>query len=195
MATAQMVRSKPLQANQATANDAVAKIMAEMYEELRHLASRSLCREHSNRTLQTTELVHEAYLRLANQRNVTTMDAPHFRAAVANVMRRILVDHARSRLTQRRGGGAPILPLDTLVAQVERRGFTLPALDEALERLAHLDHRKSRVIELRFFGGLSVEEVSSVLCVRRRTVERDWTFAKAWLRNELYDVSDRRRAS
>ena len=185
MASTHTVQSETLPSEHTSAN--VATLMSQMYQELRHLASRSLRRERPDHTLQTTELVHEAYLRLASQHNVSTMDAPDFRAAVANVMRRILVDHARSRMTQRRGGGATILPLDALVAQAEQRGFTLPALDDALERLARLDARKSQVVELRFFGGLTVDEVSKVLRVRPCTVQRDWVFAKAWLRGELFD--------
>lgn len=172
---------------QSMASAHVSRLMSQLYQELRQLASRALRGERCDHTLQTTELVHEAYLRLVDQRNVLAMDPVHFRAATANVIRRILVDHARSRKTQRRGGGTQVLPLDELVMQVERRGFTLPDLDEALRRLASLDRRKARVIELRFFAGLTVEEVADVLCVHRGTVERDWTFSKSWLRSELFD--------
>ncbi len=165
----------------------VARLMVQLYQELRCLASRSLRCERSNHTLQTTELVHEAYLRLADQRNVSAMDPIHFRAATATVMRRILVDYARARQSRKRGGGISVLPLDAIVTQVEQRGFTLPALDEALELLAALDSRKCQVIELRFFAGLTIDEVAQTLCVHRCTIERDWTFARSWLRSKLFE--------
>ncbi len=174
-------------ASETQKSTSVSRLMSQLYQELRNLASRSMRQERQGHTLQTTELVHEAYLRLADQGNICEMDPVHFRAATANTMRRILVDYARSRNSQRRGGGAAVLPLDELVIKVAKRGFTLPALDEALERLAELDPRKSRVIELRFFAGLTVDEVAKVLCVHRCTVERDWTFARSWLRSQLFD--------
>lgn len=159
--------------------------MSRLYVDLRRLASTFRRREDSNLTMETTDLVHEAYLRLANQQNVEAMDDVSFRAAVANVIRRVLVDHARAKMTKKRGQRPKQVSLDLLVQAAEIRCTRLDELDEALGHLARLDEQASRIVELRFFGGLTVDEVSGVMQLSRRTVERGWTFAKAWLRSEL----------
>ncbi len=165
--------------------DTAGHFVRQMYNELRRMASSSLKKEQRAYSLQTTELVHEAYLKLVNQDNIHDMDGNRFRAAVANVIRRILVDHARARRSLKRGGNLQKVPLDEALACVEACACDVIALDESLKRLAAIDKRKSQVVELRFFGGVTIEEVASCLGLTRRTVERDWTFAKAWLRAEL----------
>lgn len=169
----------------AGSHDAVGKLLPRVYDELRYLASSYLVRERSDHTLQPTALVHEAYMRLIGQRTIGWKDKAQFLGAAATVMRRILVDHARARKAKKRGGGRSKTPLDLAVAAFEERAFDLVALDEAMERLAALDMRKSRIVELRFFGGLSVQETSRVIDVPLRTVEREWALAKAWLRGEI----------
>lgn len=159
--------------------------MIRLYEDIRRFASSCRRRERSDLTLETTDLIHEAYIRLANQQNVDAMDEVSFRAAVANVIRRVLVDHARAKLTKKRGRGAKQVSLDLLVHAAETRSTRLAELHEALNRLACLHEQTSRIVELRFFGGLTVDEVSEVMQLSRRTVEREWTFAKAWLRSEF----------
>ena len=141
--------------------------------------------ERAGHSLQATALVNEAYLRLVDAPGVGWQDRAHFLAVAARIMRRILVDHARAKLTSKRGGGAAKVTFDDalLVAEEPRHDFV--ALDDALEALARFDERKSRVIELRFFGGLSVEETASVLQVGPDTVMRDWRLAKAWLQAEM----------
>jgi RNA polymerase sigma factor (TIGR02999 family) len=141
--------------------------------------------ERPGRTLQTTALVHEAYLRLIDVNNVDWEHRVHFFAVSAQIMRRILVDGARERATAKRGGGIPRVNLDEIADVSSGRGNELIALDEALENLAKLDPRKARVIELRFFGGLSVEETAAVLKVSQDTVMRDWRLARSWLLLEL----------
>lgn len=157
-------------------------LITRLYEDVRRLASSCRRRESSDLTLETSDLVHEAYLRLANQQNVEAMDEVSFRAAVANVIRRVLVDHARAKLTKKRGQRPRQVSLDLLVHAAETRGTRLAELDEALSRLASLHEQTSRIVELRFFGGLTVDEVSEIMQLSRRTVERGWTFAKAWKR-------------
>ncbi len=161
------------------------KLIPIVYEELRRQAARYLRRERPGHTLQTTALIHEAYLRLIDQKDVQWQNRAHFYAISAQLMRRILVDHARSRQAAKRGGSGIKLPLEEAMIASEGREVDLVALDEALERLAKIDPQQSRVVELKFFSGLSVEETAEVLAVSPRTVKRDWNVAKAWLRREI----------
>jgi len=156
-----------------------------VYSELRRLARRHLGRERKGHTLQTTALVHEAYIRLIDQKEVRWQNRAHFFAIAAQMMRRILVDYARARNYAKRGGGAQMVSLDEAMEVSDERAADMIALDEALVALAELDQRKSRIIELRFFGGLSIEETAEVLGVSPGTVMREWTFAKAWLQREI----------
>ena len=160
------------------------KLLPLVYGELRALAAQRLRAERRNHTLQATALVHEAYLRLAEQTRAAWQDKTHFLAVGAQVIRRILVDHARSRAALKRGGGARLTLHDTDVA-VGGVDVDVLALHEALEELARLDPRQAQVVELRFFGGLSVAESAGLLGVSERTVEGDWQMAKAWLRRKL----------
>lgn len=155
-----------------------------VYDELRRLASRHLARERGE-SLQATALVHEAYLRLIDQRAVNWQNRAHFFAIAARLMRRILIDHARRRVAERRGGGAVHVTLDEAGEVSIARSAELLALDEALDELAAVDTRKSQVIELRFFGGLSVQETAEALGVSDVTVMRDWSIARAWLHRSI----------
>ena len=156
-----------------------------VYDEIRRIAHRYMQREREGQTLQTTVLVNEAYLRLAGSANITWQNRAHFYAVTAQVMRRILIDHARRRQYVKHGGETQRVALEEAVAEVglmsQPRAAELLALDEALDELARLDPRKSRVVELRYFGGLSLEETAKVLNVSLMTVRRDWRAAKAWL--------------
>lgn len=164
----------------------VNRLMAVVYEELRPLAQACLQRERPDHTLEATALVHEAYLRLVDQSRVEWQGRAHFFAIAAEVIRRVLVDHARSRQALKRGGGAHRLTLsESAILVDEPLGVELLTLDEALHNLAKLNRRQSRVVELRFFGGLSVEETAMVLKVSSRTVKDDWRFARAWLRRAI----------
>ncbi len=156
-----------------------------VHEELRRLARLQMRAERDNHTLQTTALVNEAFLRLVDLRRIRWQDRAHFLALSARLMRRILVDHARTRSYQKRGGGAANVTLDEALIASEERGADLVALDDALEDLARVDARKSQVVELRFFGGLSVEETAQALKVSPETVTRDWRLAKVWLLREI----------
>jgi RNA polymerase sigma factor (TIGR02999 family) len=156
-----------------------------VHQELRRLARLQLRGERNNHTLQTTALVNEAFIRLVDLRRIQWQDRAHFLSLSARLMRRILVDHARSRNYQKRGGGALNLTLDDIVVASPARGADLVALDDALEGLARVDPRKSQVVELRFFGGLSVEETAEALEVSPETVLRDWRLAKVWLLREV----------
>jgi RNA polymerase sigma factor (TIGR02999 family) len=156
-----------------------------VYAELRRIAGRCIAGEKDGQTLQATALVNEAYLRLVGVRQVNWQNRAHFLAMSARLMRRILVDVARSKQYQKRGGGAIRVTLDDAQIPTSDRGPDLVALDEALEVLAKMDDRKARVIELRFFGGLSVEETATVLNVSTDTVMRDWKLTKVWLLREL----------
>ena len=156
-----------------------------VYDELRRLARRQMSRERAGHTLQTTALVNEAYLRLVEQQNVHWRDRAHFFALSAQLMRRILIDHARRRGYQKRGGGALRVTLDESAAMSEGRAAELVALDEALTDLAAHDALKGRIVELRYFGGMSVEEVAEVLGVAPVTVKRHWKAAKARLFHAL----------
>ncbi len=161
------------------------KLLPLVYDEFRALARHYLSQERHNHTLQPTALVHEAYLKLVDQTRVDWQGRSHFFAVAAQAMRRILVDHARSRQREKRGGGRARVTLDEAVALSPQKDEDVLALDEALEKLAKLDARQAKVVELRFFGGMNVEEVAAALSVSKRTVEGDWTFARAWLSREL----------
>jgi len=157
--------------------------------ELHRLAHHYMRQERPGHTLQTTALVNEVYLKLVDQKHVHWKNRAHFFALSAQLMRRILVDHARKRNYVKRGGGANKITFDEVMVVSPGRGKDLVALNDALERLAAIDGRKSRVVELRFFGGLSVEETGEVLGVSPLTVKRDWSMAKAWLYNSLNNES------
>jgi RNA polymerase sigma factor (TIGR02999 family) len=170
-------------------NDAaLAELTPLVYEELRRLAHRHMSGERRDHTLQTTALVNEAYLRLADQSNPSWQDRAHFFAVAARAMRQILVNYAKSQRSQKRGGGALKVELDevAIVSPEESKGII--DLHEALEKLATLDSRKGRVVELKYFGGLNHDEIAEVLNVSIVTVRRDWVFAKAWLHNELHNA-------
>jgi RNA polymerase sigma-70 factor (ECF subfamily) len=162
-------------------------LLALVYEELRQLASRYLHGERPGHTLQTTALVHEAYLRLIDQRRVQMADRVHFMALAAQAMRRVLVDHARGRRSEKRGHGMQRVPLDDAVSLFESRSTDLAALDEALGELSRVNDRQGRIVELRFFGGMTQEETAEALGLSKRTVERDWRHARAWLYQKLGD--------
>ena len=164
---------------------AIDELMPLIYAELRRLAQRQMQRERLGHTLQPTALVHEAYLRLIDQRQVHWQNRAQFFAVAAQVMRRIVVDYARRRRRAKRGGGATHLSLDEAALITPVLATQVLELDEALGRLTALDERKGRVVEMRYFGGLSVEEVAAVVGVSENTVISDWALAKAWLRREL----------
>lgn len=156
-----------------------------VHRELHRIAQRCMVGERVGHSLQATALVNEAYVRLVDGTAVAWQDRAHFLAVSARVMRRILVDHARARHYQKRGGGAPRVSFDEALVVTNEPSQDFVALDDALDALAKFDERKSRVIELRFFGGLTVEETASALNVSPDTVMRDWRLAKAWLRGEM----------
>jgi RNA polymerase sigma factor (TIGR02999 family) len=156
-----------------------------VYDALRGLARSQLRRERADHTLQSAELVHEAYERLADQSRVNWRGRTHFFAVAAQVMRRLLVDHARQRARRKRGGGLQRITLGDVAAGSDLDLEELLALDRALKKLAALHEREARAVELRYFGGLTTREVASVVGVTERTVRRDWTFARAWLKREL----------
>ena len=160
---------------------ALDKLTPLVYDELRRIAHRYVQRERDGHTLETTALVNEAYLRLIGQRKIAWQNRAHFFAVIAQVMRHILIDHARRRHYIKRGGLAQQVSLDDVSLMTRERAAELVALDEALNELAKLDPRKGRVVELRYFGGLSLEETADVLGVSVMTVRRDWRAAKAWL--------------
>lgn len=161
------------------------KLIPLVYDELRRRAAAYLRLERSDHTLQATALVHEAYLRLVAQKDVPWESRGHFFAVAAEMMRRILVDHARARLTEKRGGGLARVPLTEAVAMSSEQPAALLALDESLARLAALDPRQGRIVELRIFAGLPVEQVAQALDVSPATVKREWALAKAWLLREI----------
>jgi RNA polymerase sigma factor (TIGR02999 family) len=164
---------------------ALDQLMPLVYEELHRLAHQYMSRERTGHTLQTSALVNEAYCRLIDQKNVHWQNRAHFFGIAAQIMRRILVDHARSRMSAKRGGPSPRVPLDEAMIVSEERAADVVALDDALKSLMEIDPRKSQIVELRFFGGLSIEETAQVLNVSPGTVMRDWTLAKAWLRRAV----------
>ena len=161
------------------------RLMPLVYEELRKLARNYLQRERSDHTLQATGLVHEAYLRLVDQSSMSWQNRAHFFAVAAQVMRRILVDHARAHRAEKRGGEREKIEFDEALAPSGEKAVDLIALDDALQDLVTFDERQSRIVELRFFGGLTNEEIGDVLGISPRTIKREWRLAKAWLRREI----------
>ena len=174
-----------LRAWSAGEQQAFARLIPLVHQELNRLARYYMARERLNHTLQTTALINEAYLRLVDLSSVTWQDRAHFFAVSAKVMRQILTDHARSRHYHKRGGGAEHVALDASLVVSPEMPPDLAALDDALKALETVDPRKSQVVELRFFGGLSVEETAEVLEVSAETVKRDWRLAKVWLLREM----------
>jgi RNA polymerase sigma-70 factor, ECF subfamily len=164
---------------------AIDKLMPLVYDELHSMARRYMSNEKPGHTLQATALVNEAYLRLVHASGADWQNRTHFFAVSAQVMRRILVDWARSRHAAKRGNDVPALELNEALAVPLKTGTDLVAVDDALKALSLLDSRKSQIVELRFFGGLSVKETAEVLKVSEETVHRDWRLAKSWLRREL----------
>jgi RNA polymerase sigma factor (TIGR02999 family) len=169
--------------------EALNHLLPLVYDELRRLADRYLHRERADHTLQPTALVHEAYLRLIDQK-VSWANRAHFFGVAAEMMRRILIDHARGRQAVKRGSAGIKLSLDDVLELTEEKAADLIALDEALKALAEFDAQKARIVELRFFGGLSIEETASVLGLGTATITRQWRLAKAWLYHELSQVDD-----
>ncbi|MCP3962485.1 MAG: sigma-70 family RNA polymerase sigma factor [bacterium] len=164
---------------------ALDELMPVVYDELHRLASRQFHRESSGHTLQPTAIVNEVYMRLKGQRQVRWRNRAEFFAVAAKLMRRVLVDHARRRSRLKRGGDVPKVPIHEVLAVAEEKAPDLIALDDALEGLADLAPRQSRIVELRVFGGLTLEEVAIALGIGRATVHRDWNAALLWLRREL----------
>jgi len=169
-------------------DSALAELTPLVYEELRRLAHHYMEGQRPDHTLQTTALVNEAYLRLADQTSPNWQSRAHFFAVAARAMRQILVSYARSNRAQKRGGGGPRIELDESVILSPEQSNEIVDLHEALERLGTLDSRKARVVELKFFGGLNYDEIAEVLKIARRTVRRDWEFARVWLYTELHSV-------
>ena len=164
---------------------AMEELLPLVYDELRRLAGSYLRRERSDHTLQSTALVHEAYLRMVDQRNVTWQGRAHFFGIAAQMMRRILVDHARGRDAAKRGSGACKITLDEGLLAPTERDINLVALDQALEMLAKLDPKQARIVELRFFAGLSIEDAAEILKISPATVKREWAMAKAFLTRQM----------
>lgn len=164
---------------------ALDELLPLVYEELRRLAGAYLRREREAHTLQSTALVHEAFLRMVNQRDVEWHGRAHFFGIAAQMIRRILVDHARAQRTAKRGSGAVMLELDESIAASQQRDLDLIALDDALSRLGAMDRRQGRIVELRFFAGLSVEDTAEVMGISTATVKREWASARAWLFREV----------
>lgn len=186
METDSSTRISKLLADWSQGNEEAREALIPMvYDELRRIARRHLFHERPDHTLQSAALVNEAYLRLVRQDAPQWQDRAHFLAVAAQLMRHILVDHARARMTAKRGGGAPRLSLDAELIPVQKQEIDLVALDDALNKLAALDAQQSRLIELRFFGGLSIEETAVVLGVSPATVKREWATARAWLQREM----------
>jgi RNA polymerase sigma factor (TIGR02999 family) len=177
--------TKLLQAWSEGDETALDRLLPVVHQELHRLARRCMFGERPNHTLQTTALVNEAYLRLVNARQVSWQNRAHFFALSAQVMRRILVDSARAHRDQKRGGGTYKVTLDEAFVGSQEKSQDLVALDDLLKTLAEVDPRKNRVVELRFFGGLSVEETAEVLKISPNTVLRDWRLAKMWLKRKM----------
>ena len=156
-----------------------------VYDELRKIAAQYLRKENSGHTLQPTALVHEAYMKLVDISDINWQDRAHFFAVSANVMRHILVDHARAKLAEKRGGDAQRIELDDAISLSNEPNVDLLAVDEALNELANFDEQQSRIVELRFFGGLTIEETAHVVGISPATVKREWAMAKAWLHRKL----------
>jgi RNA polymerase sigma-70 factor (ECF subfamily) len=171
--------------------EALDQLMPLVYQELRTIAGRHLSRESIGHTLQSTALVHEAYMKLIGQRRVQWQNRAHFFGIAAQMMRRILVDHARHQRRDKRGGGATTLSLDEAIGAVQPEAdLDLLALDEALTSLALIDPRGARIIELRFFSGLTIDETAAVLDISAGTVKREWSAARAWLYREVRPTSN-----
>ncbi|KAA3615080.1 MAG: sigma-70 family RNA polymerase sigma factor [Calditrichaeota bacterium] len=166
-------------------NDVVDQLLPIVYEDLQKIAHNQLRRERSNHTINTQALVHEAYLKLVDQRNTDWKNRAHFFAICAQAMRRILINYAKSRLTEKRGAGEAVATFNEEAFVRETKAEELIILDEALTRLAKMNERQSKVVELRFFAGLTQEEIAEVLGVSKPTVRLDWRFARAWLSREL----------
>lgn len=164
---------------------ALSQLMPLVYDELRRLAASYLRKESSRDTLQATGLVHEAFFRLVDQKQVSWQNRAHFFGIAAQSMRRVLLDYARKRATSKRGGSDVKVTLSEAVAQDEQRDLDLLALDAALQSLSQIDPQQGRIVELRYFGGLTIEECAEVLGISRATVKRDWSVARAWLHREL----------
>jgi RNA polymerase sigma factor (TIGR02999 family) len=177
--------SRLLAAHREGDKEALDRLLPLVYDELRQLAASYLRRERGNHTLQPTALVHEAYFRLVDQRDAAWQNRSHFFGVAAHLMRLILVDHARARSAEKRGGDAVRVPLDDLFRAAKQNDTDVLALDEALSRLAALDAQQVRIVELRYFGGLNVEETAEALGISAATVKRDWSVARMWLRREL----------
>lgn len=163
----------------------VDRLFAALYKELHGLAEQKFHREPPGSTLQPTALVHEVYMKLVDQKNVDWQGRAHFLAVAAQAMRRILIDHARQRHAAKRGGGEKRITLDEQLVPGIEPNENLVMLDDTLTRLSHIDARQAQMVELRFFGGLSVAETAEVLGIPKRTAEREWTMVRAWLRREL----------
>lgn len=164
---------------------ALDELMPIIYEELRRMARRYMNRQSEGHTFQTTELIHEAYLKLAGRQKTDWKNRSHFFGVAARAMRHILVDYARSKNAQKRGGGMPQITFEENALISDDRSEEMIILDEALQRLSGLDERKSRVVEMKFFGGLTIEEIAEVLRTSTKTVKRDWRFARNWLLKEI----------
>ena len=168
--------------------EALDALLPVVYEELRKQAANYLRRERVGHTLQTTALIHEAYLKLVDQKNVHWQNRAHFFGIAAQLMRRILVDHARTKKRAKRGGSNIRVSFNEANVLAPSQNLDIVALDEALERLSEIDEQQSRIVELRFFSGLTVEETAAVLAISPATVKRDWSMAKAWLHREISAV-------
>jgi RNA polymerase sigma-70 factor (ECF subfamily) len=182
--------TKVLQALSQGDASAADRLMPLVYDELRSLAKQYLRQQDPSHTLQATALVHEAFLKLCDKDGTDWRDRSHFFAVGARAMRSILVDHARGKARDKRGGGRQRLALDENVMISSRCDEDVLALDEALTKLAQLDQRQSQIVELRFFGGLTVQEVAEVLGISKRTIESEWTMIRAWLRRELSEDAE-----
>jgi RNA polymerase sigma factor (TIGR02999 family) len=181
----QSKRNSPGRSSWHSGREAIDKILPVIYEELRRIAHYRLRAEQTGHTLETTGLVHEAYLRLAASERLEFENRAHFLAIAAQAMRHILIDSAMTRRTQKRGGGVRPLSLDAVPIIAETRSDDLLALDEALGRLAEINERQARVVECRYFGGMNIEDTAAALDMSAATVKRDWTLARAWLNREL----------
>lgn len=168
-----------------TPQDLMERLFPLLYDELRRLAQLHLRKQRSQHTLNTTALIHEAYLRLIDQQRVDIQDRSHFLGVAARAMRFVVIDYARRRGAQKRGGGVPHKTLDDVDIAIDAQAADLLALDEALTRLAKLNERLSQVVEYRFFGGLSIEETAAAMDISERTVKRDWKKARLWLYREM----------
>jgi RNA polymerase sigma factor (TIGR02999 family) len=178
--------TRMLQAWSGGNREALDQLLPLVYAELHRQAARYLRRERPNHTLQTSALINEAYLQLIDQRAVNWQNRAHFFAIAAQAMRRILVNYAKARHREKRGGAREVLPLEAAaLVSSAKRGLDLVALDEAFTRLAALDEQQARIVELRYFSGLSIEETAAALAISTATVKRDWNLAKAWLLQEL----------